>query len=102
MAERDVHRLAPAVSAWLERGVPPTAVQRTLSSGLPTDPIQNPAAFLAHRLEALLPPPLPAPARPPAPVRRDPLQTCEGCDRAFRSPLPGRCRDCRAAGVAAA
>ncbi|WP_308402493.1 helix-turn-helix domain-containing protein [Streptomyces sp. AC550_RSS872] len=92
LAERDVHRLAPAVSAWLERGVPPTAVQRTLTTGLPQDPILNPAAFLTHRLAALLPPPLPAPlplpapARHPAPtpVRPDPLQTCEGCDRAFR------------------
>ncbi|WP_246101255.1 helix-turn-helix domain-containing protein [Streptomyces cyaneus] len=101
LPERDVHRLAPAVSAWLERGVPPTAVQRTLSTGLPKDPIQNPAAFLAHRLEALLPPPLPAPAPHPTPVRPVPLQTCEGCDRAFRSPQPGRCRDCRSVGVAA-
>lgn len=101
LAERDVHRLAPAVSAWLERGVAPTAVQRALSNGLPQDPIQNPAAFLAHRLQALLPPPLPAPERRTAPVRPDPLQTCEGCDRAFRSPRPGRCRDCRPVGVAA-
>ncbi|WP_328427033.1 helix-turn-helix domain-containing protein [Streptomyces sp. NBC_00443] len=101
LAERDVHRLAPAVSAWLDRGVPPAAVRRTLTNGLPKDPILNPAAFLAHRLQALLPPPLPAPARPPTPVRPDPLQTCEGCDRAFRSPCPGRCRDCRPVGVAA-
>ncbi|MGW4168845.1 helix-turn-helix domain-containing protein [Streptomyces chartreusis] len=102
LAERDVHRLAPAVSAWLERGVPPTAVQRALTNGLPKDPILNPAAFLAHRLEAHLPPPFPAaPARPPALVRPDPLQNCEGCDRAFRSQRPGRCRDCRSVGVAA-
>ncbi|CAL9484520.1 helix-turn-helix domain-containing protein [Streptomyces sp. enrichment culture] len=59
-------------------------------------PIQHPAAFLAHRLTALLPPPLPA-APPPSPplVRPDPLQTCDGCDRAFRAPHPGHCRDCR-------
>ncbi|WP_328881024.1 helix-turn-helix domain-containing protein [Streptomyces sp. NBC_00299] len=101
LAARDVHRLAPAVSAWLDRGVPPAAVQRTLTNALPEDPILNPAAFLAHRLRALLPPPLPAPAHPPTPVRPDPLQTCEGCDRAFRSPGPGRCRDCRPVGVAA-
>ncbi|PZH07961.1 helix-turn-helix domain-containing protein, partial [Streptomyces sp. NTH33] len=22
--------------------------------------------------------------------------TCDGCERAFRAPEPGRCRDCRA------
>ncbi|MFI6689575.1 helix-turn-helix domain-containing protein [Streptomyces sp. NPDC050485] len=31
----------------------------------------------------------------PAPTRPDPLQTCESCDRAFRAPGPGHCRDCR-------
>lgn len=101
LSERDVHRLAPAVYAWLERGVPATAVQRTLTNGLPKDPIQNPAAFLAHRLEALLPPPLSVPALPPTPIRPDPLQTCDGCDRAFRAPAPGRCRDCRTSRTAA-
>ncbi|MFE6172788.1 hypothetical protein [Streptomyces sp. NPDC056464] len=101
LAERDVHRLAPAVSAWLERGVPPTAVQRTLTNGLPKDPIQHPAAFLAHRLEALLPPPLPTPARGPTFIPPAPLQTCDGCDRAFRAPEPGRCRDCRMSFTAA-
>ncbi|WP_406507257.1 hypothetical protein [Streptomyces sp. NBC_00212] len=29
------------------------------------------------------------------PARPDPLQTCETCDRAFRSPEPGHCRGCR-------
>ncbi|MGI5455635.1 helix-turn-helix domain-containing protein [Streptomyces sp. CA-249302] len=29
LAERDVHRLAPAVVAWLERGVAPEDIQRT-------------------------------------------------------------------------
>lgn len=96
LSERDVHRLAPAVTAWLERGVPAEAVRRALTTGLPTAPIQHPAAFLAHRLTALLPPPLPA-APPPSPplVRPAPLQTCDGCDRAFRASHPGHCRDCR-------
>ncbi|MEV5435130.1 helix-turn-helix domain-containing protein [Streptomyces sp. NPDC052682] len=96
LTEREVHRLAPAVTAWLDRGVPATAVQRTLTTGLPQDPIRHPAALLAHRLTADLPPHLPA-APPPAPprTRPDPLQTCDGCDRAFRAPEPGRCRDCR-------
>ncbi|WP_039932895.1 DNA-binding protein [Streptomyces viridochromogenes] len=96
LSERDVHRLAPAVSAWLERGVPATAVARTLTSGLPQTPIHHPAAFLAHRLTSLLPPPLPeAPPRPEPAPRPHPLQTCDGCDRAFRASEPGRCRDCR-------
>ncbi|MGW3492646.1 helix-turn-helix domain-containing protein [Streptomyces sp. NPDC001020] len=96
LTERDVYRLAPAVSAWLDRGVPPTAVVRTLTTGLPQDPIKHPAAFLAHRLASLLPPPLPvARPRPESTLLPDPLQTCDGCDRAFRAPGPGRCRDCR-------
>lgn len=97
LTERDVRRLAPAVSAWLDRGVPPTAVQRTLATGLPQEPLRHPAAFLAHRLAALLPPPLPTAPPPPAPFRPDPLQTCDGCERAFRAPAPGHCRDCRTA-----
>ncbi|WP_328872060.1 helix-turn-helix domain-containing protein [Streptomyces sp. NBC_00287] len=94
LTERDVDRLAPAVEAWLERGVPATAVQHTLTSGLPQEPIRHPAAFLSRRLTDLLPPHLPA---TPQPLRPAPLQTCDACDRAFRSPHPGRCRDCRPA-----
>ncbi|CAM5643721.1 DNA-binding protein OS=Streptomyces glaucescens OX=1907 GN=SGLAU_14855 PE=4 SV=1 [Streptomyces glaucescens] len=102
LSERDVHRLAPAVMAWLDRGVPATAVERTLAAGLPEDPIRHPAAFLSRRLTTLLPPPLPAAPRPPATgPRPNPLQTCDGCERAFRAPQPGRCRDCRTPGVAA-
>ncbi|MBT2524554.1 helix-turn-helix domain-containing protein [Streptomyces sp. ISL-99] len=91
LAERDVERLAPAVAAWLERGAAPQAVRGAMTANLP-EPPRHPAALLAHRLTALLPPPL-----PPAPrvVRPDPFQTCEDCDRAFRAPEPGRCRDCR-------
>nr|WP_314247932.1 helix-turn-helix domain-containing protein [Streptomyces sp. DSM 40907] len=96
LSERDVRKLAPDVSAWLERGVGPEAVARTLSADLP-ERMRRPASVLAYRLTALLPPHLP-PA-PAAPVvrdarRPDPLQNCSGCDRAFRSPHPGRCRDC--------
>ncbi|THA80192.1 helix-turn-helix domain-containing protein [Streptomyces sp. A0592] len=96
LAERDVRRLVPSVSAWLERGVDPEAVARVLSSGLPED-MRRPASVLAYRLTALLPPHLPpAPAAPEArlPARPDPLQNCDGCDRAFRAPTPGRCRTC--------
>nr|WP_043269898.1 DNA-binding protein [Streptomyces sp. CT34] len=92
LSEADVARLTPAVAAWLEREAPPDAVRRTLTANLPPG-LGNPAAFLAHRLTASLPPPLPAAA--PAPARPDPLQTCDGCERAFRGLRPGLCRDCR-------
>ncbi|WP_137993944.1 helix-turn-helix domain-containing protein [Streptomyces vilmorinianum] len=90
LAERDIHRLAPGVTTWLERGAHPEAVLRTLGARLPDD-LVHPAGFLAHRLAALLPPP--PPARPQATL--PPFQDCDGCDRPFRSPEPGRCRDCR-------
>ncbi|MCG0287147.1 helix-turn-helix domain-containing protein [Streptomyces sp. PSAA01] len=94
LPERDVRRLAPAVTTWLERGATPEAVRRTLGGNLPPD-LRHPAALLAHRLTALLPPPLPvAQPTPPRPALV-PLQNCDGCDRAFRSPKPGLCRGCR-------
>ncbi|MGW3570538.1 helix-turn-helix domain-containing protein [Streptomyces sp. NPDC000941] len=100
LPERDVRRLAPAVATWLERGAAPDSVRRTLATDLPSD-LRHPAALLAHRLTALLPPPLPAakPRSHPAPIV--PLQNCDGCDRAFRAPRPGRCRGCREAEDAA-
>ncbi|MFD8813320.1 hypothetical protein ACFV23_17965 [Streptomyces sp. NPDC059627] len=104
LSERDVRRLVPEVSAWLERGVPATAVERALTSGLPQEPIKHPAAFLAHRLTDLLPPPVLLPAAaPPSPpaLRPDPWQTCDGCERAFRAAEPGWCRDCRPVGAVA-
>ncbi|MFK3732453.1 helix-turn-helix domain-containing protein [Streptomyces sp. NPDC088090] len=98
LSERDVRRLAPGVTAWLERGAHPDAVRRTLCADLPPG-LAYPAGLLAYRLTALLPPPLPAvPAGPAAP---DPLQNCDDCDRAHRAPEPGRCDGCRAAAEAA-
>ncbi|MER7467094.1 helix-turn-helix domain-containing protein [Streptomyces sp. NPDC097981] len=95
LAERDVVRLAPHVSAWLERGADPEAIGQTLSGNLP-EPLRSAASVLKYRLTALIPPHLPpAPAAAVAVRRRpDPFQTCDGCERAFRSPYPGRCRDC--------
>ncbi|EST30682.1 hypothetical protein [Streptomyces roseochromogenus] len=102
LSQRQVDRLAPAVVAWFEAGATETAVRRALSADLPED-MRHPAGVLAYRLDAMLPVPLPAlPA--PSPIsegeagatRRDPLQNCDGCERAFRAPRPGRCRDCRA------
>ncbi|MFJ3201697.1 helix-turn-helix domain-containing protein [Streptomyces sp. NPDC086989] len=93
LAARDVERLAPGVAAWLDRGADPEAVGLALTTNLP-EPMRSPAAVLAYRLKELLPPHLPQ-ASASKPVRRpDPFQTCDGCERAFRSPYPGRCRDC--------
>ncbi|MFK4099856.1 helix-turn-helix domain-containing protein [Streptomyces sp. NPDC019531] len=95
LSATDTEHLAPGVAAWLEREVTPTAVRHALTTDLPAEPLHRPAALLAHRLTAQLPP-LP-PYRPPAPPPevRHPQQTCDGCDRVFRAPEPGRCRDCR-------
>ncbi|MFD5803972.1 helix-turn-helix domain-containing protein [Streptomyces sp. NPDC127020] len=96
LSATDAEHLAPGVAAWLEREVTPTAVRHALTANLPDEPLIRPAALLAHRLTAQLPPP--PPFRPPAsqsPGPRHPLQTCDACDRAFRAPEPGRCRDCR-------
>ncbi|MFF3660544.1 helix-turn-helix domain-containing protein [Streptomyces olivochromogenes] len=92
----DTEHLAPGVTAWLERDLTPSAVQRALTADLPPEDLRRPAALLAHRLASQLPP-APPPFRVPAPPPdvRHPFQNCEGCDRAFRSPGPGRCRDCR-------
>ncbi|MFI2373130.1 helix-turn-helix domain-containing protein [Streptomyces sp. NPDC018833] len=92
LSVRDVADLAPAVTAWLERGVPGPQVARTLASGLPAGTLYHPARVLAYRLENWLPPELPPLA---APVGVVPMQECEGCERPFRSPAPGRCRNCR-------
>ncbi len=96
LSAADAEHLAPGVAAWLERDLAPTAVRRALTENLPLERLIRPAALLAHRLAAQLPP-LP-PIRPmasSAPTSRHPIQTCDGCDRGFRAPTPGRCRDCR-------
>ncbi|MEU3406892.1 helix-turn-helix domain-containing protein [Streptomyces sp. NPDC006670] len=95
LGERDVLRLAPGVTAWLERGAEPEAVRRVLVAGLPED-MRSPAAVLGYRLKAGVPPELPreAPVPSAARLRPDPLQNCDGCDRAFRAPGPGRCSAC--------
>ncbi|ALV50692.1 hypothetical protein ACWDMR_19410 [Streptomyces althioticus] len=96
LSGREAVRLAPAVTAWLAAGVTPAQITRTLTTGLPDRFLTRPAGLLAFRLRET---PLPAPP-PPEPVARPavpPLQTCDGCDRAFRAPAPGHCRDCRSA-----
>lgn len=100
-SQRDVNRLAPAVIAWFDRGVPAAVVRRALTIDLPTD-LRSPAAVVAYRLRESLPAPLPARCAPPVPTADDrtsrrphPFQECDGCERPFRAPQPGRCRDCR-------
>ncbi|XES00751.1 helix-turn-helix domain-containing protein [Streptomyces sp. S1D4-11] len=95
LSATDTEHLAPGVAAWLERDLTPTAVERALTADLPPEDLRRPAALLAHRLAAQLPPPPPFRVPAPPPDVRHPLQNCEGCDRAFRSPGPGRCRECR-------
>ncbi|MEU5465002.1 helix-turn-helix domain-containing protein [Streptomyces althioticus] len=98
LSATDTAHLAPGVIAWLEREVAPTTVRHALTADLPADALRRPAALLAHRLTAQLPPPPPyrAPAAPP-PVRHA-LRSCDGCDRAFRAPqTETHCRDCRTA-----
>ncbi|MGW1550563.1 helix-turn-helix domain-containing protein [Streptomyces sp. NPDC002346] len=94
LSERDVDLLSPAVTVWLEREAAPGTIRRALTADLPT-PLRHPAKLLKHRLAALLPPPLAL-----TPVHRvvTPFQTCDGCERAFRSLSPGHCRDCRTDG----
>ncbi|MFJ8163101.1 helix-turn-helix domain-containing protein [Streptomyces sp. NPDC096136] len=101
LAERDVRRLAPGVAAWLERGAEPEAVRRVLATGLPDD-MRSPAALIDYRLRSGLPPELPRAPAPAAARRPDPMQNCDGCDRAFRAPVPGRCRTCPPEGMDAA
>ncbi|MFJ6804785.1 hypothetical protein ACIQRK_01875 [Streptomyces anulatus] len=88
LSEVDVERLTPGVAAWLERGARPDAVRVALTDDPPV-PLRHPAKLVRHRLVALLPPPV------PAAVPVVPLQNCDDCDRAFRSPVPGCCGECR-------
>ncbi|MFC5220843.1 helix-turn-helix domain-containing protein [Streptomyces coerulescens] len=97
LSEQDTAHLAPGVAAWLERDVTRTAVRHVLTTDLPPEPLCRPAALLAHRLTAQLPTPPPFRAPAPPPAVRHPFQDCDGCDRPFRSPTPGPCRDCRTA-----
>jgi hypothetical protein len=92
----DTAHLAPGVAAWLQRDVSPTAVRHALTTDLPSEALRRPAALLAHRLTAQLPPPPPFRAPAEAPPVRHPLRNCDGCDRSIRAPEPGAlCRDCR-------
>ncbi|WP_055628094.1 hypothetical protein [Streptomyces hirsutus] len=97
LSEREAVRLAPAVGQWLAAGVAPSQITAHLTARLPDHFLTRPVGLLAFRLrETPLPVPPPTPLSPavdhPA---ASPFQTCDGCERAFRAPEPGRCRDCR-------
>ncbi|MFD3566121.1 helix-turn-helix domain-containing protein [Streptomyces sp. NPDC058667] len=92
----DAEHLVPGVAAWLERDLTPEAVHNALTAGLPSEPLHRPAALLAHRLAAQLPP-LPPFRTPENPAAHHPLQNCDTCDRAYRAPEPGTCGPCASA-----
>ncbi|MEV8452795.1 helix-turn-helix domain-containing protein [Streptomyces sp. NPDC052095] len=87
LTQNDITQLAPIAATWFENGSTPGALRQALTADLP-HPLKYPAKLLRHRLTVLLP-------SPPTQVRLvDPLQNCDTCDRAFRAPTPGRCREC--------
>ncbi|MFE7478787.1 hypothetical protein [Streptomyces sp. NPDC057552] len=96
LSEAQVQQLAPGVAAWLERDAHPDTIRHILTNN-PPQPVKYPAHLVKHRLTTLLPPPLPGTLElaPPRRAPVTPFQTCDGCERAFRSPTPGHCRDCR-------
>ncbi|MDH6568891.1 hypothetical protein M2160_003912 [Streptomyces sp. SAI-117] len=96
LSEREAARLAPAVARWLAAGMLPTHITDHLTARLPDYFLTRPVGILAYRLKET---PLPVPARSEEPAGHPmvvPLRNCDGCDRAFRSAEPGRCRGCRA------
>ncbi|MEU3555376.1 helix-turn-helix domain-containing protein [Streptomyces fragilis] len=93
----DVEHLTPGVVAWFEREATPHTVRRAVLHGLPEEGLRRPAAFVAYRLTADLPAPMPVRVPLPAAERlpeRHPLRNCEQCDRGYRGPDPQRCREC--------
>jgi hypothetical protein len=100
LSETDAEHLAPGVVAWLERDIAATAVRHALTADLPDEPLYRPAALLAHRLAAQLPPPPPFHAPPSPPAVLYPVRNCRGCDRGYRGPDPLRCDECSTSGRA--
>jgi len=96
LSAQETARLAPAVARWLGTGLLPTHITDHLTARLPDHFLTRPVGILAYRLKET---PLPVPTRsvdlPTRPMVA-PLRNCDGCDRAFRSAEPGRCRGCRA------
>ncbi|MFF7360911.1 translation initiation factor IF-2 [Streptomyces sp. NPDC008125] len=116
---REVEEMAPGVAAWLAHGIDAETITQTLTIGLPAVFLTRPARVVGYRLRDE-PMPLPGSSRPAptvatglpgtsigAPLPRaapqlQPWQTCDGgCERAFRAPEPGSCRECAEGDVAA-
>ncbi|WP_237301089.1 MULTISPECIES: translation initiation factor IF-2 [unclassified Streptomyces] len=98
ISERDAADLSPAIGRWLASGLSARRIADVLTARLPDHFVSRPAALLAFRLRdtPLSAPPESKPsAAAPAPPAVHPFHTCDGCERVFRSPDPGRCRDCR-------
>ncbi|MFF4045746.1 hypothetical protein ACFYZ5_03705 [Streptomyces chartreusis] len=96
LSAQETARLAPAVARWLAAGLLPTHITDHLTARLPDRFLTRPVGILAYRLKET---PLPVPARSAEPIVHPmvaPMRNCDGCDRAFRSAEPGRCRGCRA------
>ncbi|MGX1672148.1 hypothetical protein [Streptomyces sp. NPDC055400] len=90
LSPKAVTSLAPAVTAWLNAGATLTTITETLTTSLPEGALHSPAGLLTHRLKST-----PAPTGPKPHPKPHPFQDCPKCDRPFRSPEPGECRDCR-------
>ncbi|MGW1463128.1 translation initiation factor IF-2 [Streptomyces sp. NPDC002308] len=109
---REVEEMAPAVAAWLAHGIDAETITQTLTIGLPAVFVTRPARVIGYRLRDE-PMPLPGSSRtaaavttglpstsigappPSAAPQLPPWQTCDGgCERAFRAPEPGSCREC--------
>lgn len=98
LGRRDIERLAGGVEVWMRRGATKEAIVTALTANVP-HPVLNPGGLIAHRLGAQEPPELAPAFHRAAHVPPDPFQTCDRCDRAFRSPgLCGSCADALAAG----
>ncbi|GAA3820778.1 helix-turn-helix domain-containing protein [Streptomyces coacervatus] len=93
LSQREVAELSPAVTHWLAAGVGPAQVTEALTTRLPRHLTARPARILSHRLSEP-PPAAPTPVAAPARPAVLPWQTCDGCERAFRSAEPALCRDC--------
>ncbi|MHB9860126.1 hypothetical protein [Streptomyces sp. YIM S03343] len=101
LSMREAARLAPGISQWLAAGMDKVRIVSLLTERLPDHFLGRPVGILAYRLRET-PLPLPPPSATATPTVQDrpavihPLQNCDGCDRAFRTPvLGGRCRECR-------
>ncbi|WP_432095931.1 translation initiation factor IF-2 [Streptomyces sp. bgisy100] len=114
LSEREIRQLVPAVVGWMRLGAQAAEIVEALTIGLPARIDRRPARLLAYRLRTCAPSRLGdattdttagtttgattgtgAGSAPGAVMAVPPLQNCDGCDRAFRSPRPGKCRDCR-------